>query len=322
MKLFVQSLKRCLETVQLVQQGQSCRFSSSEEFFLNLNPKKSTVVIFVCVFLFCRMKILNASLQLAFAMRIRFETLPHDLLANDSVTLSFDFYAAIQTSLSRHKGFWPQNCLFISCTLLMDKQQCLKHPHLNWKQNKALKLQVSTKAWFCQQCKMSSKMHSSTKSKQAADCHICRSGVLKIHSEQALLQGLFPKEKTATSFWENCRTSSSFEIPLHAFDGIGLQTRPHLLEIVLVQTHLLVICVLCFSKTFNYCCLLPVLFFRCLSSQGKLRKKENTSWHKYWRHLLTAAVFQHHQCIYHIIYCIHQSGRDKWERKLQGRKNL
>lgn len=59
----------------------------------------------MCVFLFCRMKILNARLQLAFAMRIRFETLPHDLLANDSVTLSFDFYAAIQTSLSRHKGF-------------------------------------------------------------------------------------------------------------------------------------------------------------------------------------------------------------------------
>ena len=216
-----------------------------KSFFLNLNAKKSTVEIFLCACFFCRMKILNARLQLAFAMRIRFETLPHDLLANDSVTLSFDFYAAIQTSLSRHKGFWPQNCLFISCTLLMDKQQCLKHPHLNWKQNKALKLQVSTKAWFCQQCKISSKMHSSTKSKQAAHCHICRSGVLKIHSEQALLQGLFPKEKTATSFWENCRTSSSFEIPLHAFDGIGLQTRPHLLEIVLVQTHLLVICVLC-----------------------------------------------------------------------------
>ena len=201
----------------------------------------------------------------------------------------------------------------------MDKQQCLKHPHLNWKQNKALKLQVSTKAWFCQQCKISSKMHSSTKSKQAAHCHICRSGVLKIHSEQALLQGLFPKEKTATSFWENCRTSSSFEIPLHAFDGIGLQTRPHLLEIVLVQTHLLVICVLCLSKTFNYCFLLPVLFFRYLSSQRKLSERKTHHGTNigdiYYYLLLCFSIIS-----VLTIYCIHQSCRTSGSGSFRGER--
>ena len=139
MNFFVQSLKRCLETVQLVQQGQSCRFSSSEEFFLSLTQKKSTLVI--CLFpRFCSAEwkcwMPASSLLSRWGSVLKLSPMTSwqttwERLENDSVTLSLDFYAAIQTSLSRHKGFWPQNCLFISCTLLMDKQ-CLKpHPHLN-----------------------------------------------------------------------------------------------------------------------------------------------------------------------------------------------